>query len=482
MKRSPLAWGSRSVALALLLACFCCVPASGSQPPAGAAPLDYLFVIDTSLSMSRHAEIVQKWIFELIYSGLEGHLKPGSSYSFWTFNETVHARAFNTKVWSPELNRLLAEDAIKFIRTQHYEKRTFFHLLSDELKSVAKANPNLTILLVTDGRDTLKGTPFDAQINAAFSRVVPRRPPNPLLILLSSYHGKPVAWSINLPGKPLGFPDLSPLLDETKPTVVETPTLAAPVVEAPAKAAEHPPVPPQAELKPPPATVTSSSAPVEPVVIAPPVPEPITPAAVKPTEPPPPAAAVNPPPISPATAVPEAKSPPPTQPPSPGIQANEPSTPSTPVASVTEDTATPPPVPTPTVLPPVTTPPISEPKPQEAAEIKSAPAATPNAVAAAPSAATEAPSSMAPAEMPASVPPAAKPAAAAKPGAVRAPASLNGTPAAMVTPAVKSRSSTLIMTGLVLVVAAFGLLGLQWRSRRAPRAPSLISQTLDGKK
>jgi len=192
-------------------------------------PLDYLIVVDTSYSMSRLDDQVCAWVHDLIATGFEGRIQPNQSYSIWTFNEKVHSQLFSPKIWSPELNRLLAADSIKFLKIQRFEKQTFLNKAIQEIKQALTVHPDLTIFLVSDGKERLQGTPFDQQIRAACLEVVPRigRARRPLILTFVACNGQFVAWSLSLAGNPVQFPDLTFLEDrQPHPSKSESPEVA----------------------------------------------------------------------------------------------------------------------------------------------------------------------------------------------------------------------------------------------------------------
>lgn len=417
--------------------------------------------------MSRHADVMQQWIYDLILSGMEGQMKPGDLYTLWAVHEKVNKHEYIPKTWSPDLNRLLAEEALKFVRSQHFEKRGIFTVLLDELKPLAKSNPQFTLYIVSDGKDPIKGTPFDDEIRLAFNRVAPRwgRSSSPLLLTLQTYNGKWVAWSLSTPGKALVHPDLTPLLAEDN------------------SAAPKPPQPTQAAIaQPPPDTTPPSSTKTTPVPAAAPKAD-LTPSTSPSVSSPDPNPPVQTKPAEPIISQTQA------QPPEPResiVQQAEPIVAATPAPTIQPRPEAPPSTaqiePQSIPSPPPETPPTPASDEPKAASVPAQPS-TESAPAAVPSPAQPPPSKVEPAvgTTRALAPqPAPTVESAARSAAPELPAP---GPAAVVTPpAIRVRQGAFLASGLVLVAASSGLLFLQWRNRRISRTHSLISQSLDGKK
>ncbi len=184
-------------------------PAIAAQRSAAPVPGNrYLFVVDTSASMSRLDRASRQTVFDILYTGLEGRMRAGDTFGIWTFNEQVHAGSFPMQVWTPAQSRDLTARAVFFLKEQRYEKQSQLDLLLPQLQSVIQAVGDVNIFLITDGDAKVSGTPFDPDINAAFQiRAGARRNARkPFVALLAARGGEIVSAEVTIAGEPIKLP------------------------------------------------------------------------------------------------------------------------------------------------------------------------------------------------------------------------------------------------------------------------------------
>jgi hypothetical protein len=238
----------------LLGAVLCCLTAAAGPTNAPAKtktqPLPpgdrFLFVVDTSSGMSRVAQSSRQVVFDLIWSGLQGHLRPGDTYGVWTFNEVVYAGRLPMQIWQTNTIEL-ASLAGRFLREQKYEEQSRPGLVVTNLQPVLKRVRDLVVLLISDGRTPVEGTPFDAAINAAYKERAPaaRKASQPLVTTLVARGGELVRWSVTQAGEKIELPEHSPppppvvAVTNAPPAVTKVPR--APIIITRSHPAESPP-------------------------------------------------------------------------------------------------------------------------------------------------------------------------------------------------------------------------------------------------
>src|SRR5689334_10730875 len=91
----------------LVLSVLCFAPSLPAQT-AGAMGSSgrYLFIVDTSYSMRRRADAVQKTASNLLLSGMRGELRRGDTIGIWTINEDLYTGRLPLQRWTPENNGL----------------------------------------------------------------------------------------------------------------------------------------------------------------------------------------------------------------------------------------------------------------------------------------------------------------------------------------------------------------------------------------
>jgi hypothetical protein len=290
-------------------ALLCVLPDShGAEGPADAnkrpQPDRWLLIVDTSSAMERRAKAVEGVVGELIVSGMNGQMQPGAELGIWTYNKELYAGVAPMQTWDPARSNLMANRTVGFLSKQTYRSKSQTEPVLSELARVVSDSRRLTVVWLSDGTgEKIVGTPFDAQINEAFTKYRPAlsKTRMPLVTVLRVYHGKYIGQNISVAPWPIEFP---PFPSEPAATnaVAKTATPTAPVksifisrepakvekpVEAPAAAQMRPD---SVQLRPAPEGATNPPATTPaPVELAQPMPAAVVQPApvVAPVEPPP---------------------------------------------------------------------------------------------------------------------------------------------------------------------------------------------------
>src|SRR5262249_9008482 len=139
-----------------------------------------------SSSMEDLQTATQSSLFELVRTGVAGHMRAGDTYGLWTFNKTTQTGRFDMHVWDPRKTTQQAAVAAAVLNGLNYEKSANFKPLMETLGSVIHSVSNLNVLVISDGAAEMQGTPYDKQINAACrqQRSARRRAKQPFIISL----------------------------------------------------------------------------------------------------------------------------------------------------------------------------------------------------------------------------------------------------------------------------------------------------------
>lgn len=401
-----------------LIAAMWIVALQSQEPP---APINHVFLVDTSFSMARHKTALVQTLTALVRTGFDSQWRAGERFAIWTFNEQVYDRRFEPQTWSPDQADALAQRVAQFLKTIRYEKQTRMGRAVEALREAVQSSTPVSVILFSDGDTTLSGTPFDRAINELYLQHRPavRKSRQVLLTTFSGRAGQLLTWSVGV-SRPLGMtPHLaraasnSPVSsDETPPAQEPTPPPKVDPVPAPVREA--------ADVLPGAAVSTSTQKSPQPAE------QPIVPPETSPSPPPEPTAAAvplsrplaaEPPGIEPTVPKPAQENP-------PSVPTPEPET----VVSKRE------PLPEPVIVDTSPLPPAESPREEP----------SPTDV---PTTATETP--------------------------------LDSDPIPLATTEINRSSSWLLIAGLGLLVCASGLLAWFIRQNR-PRRPSLISRSLDG--
>jgi len=243
-------------------------------------PGRFLLLVETSSSMRRRADGVMQTVAALLTSDLGGRLRTGDTIGLWTFNADVYAGRLPLQQWSPATREAVASNVLGFLKLQRYEKKANLDKALAQADSLVGASSAITLLLITDGNQTVRGTPFDAAINAIFqaNRREQARARVPFVVVLRAEQGRFVngsvglpPWRVEVPATPgeiarANRPQSEPPRAETAAPKPEPPPLIlkgpkpadAPVAQIPEKPAEQPKPEPAPSSSSPPTAETKS--------------------------------------------------------------------------------------------------------------------------------------------------------------------------------------------------------------------------------
>jgi hypothetical protein len=270
-------------------------------PPVGPSPITpdcrWLFVVDTSSAMQRHADGLYRTAHRLVATGLGGRMRDGDVFTLWTYADTVLTREFPLNAWTPELNIALANRTYEFLQRQKFRGKSNLRPVFAELSQALAISANLTIVIVSDGTDVIVGTPFDRAINVTYGKRASemRTAKMPFVTSLVTQRGEFTAWTVRGGLEDVGLPfrEVSAPLAQTPPVTSATvapapaPAASSPSVVVPKPSAPQTNAPPAVVVTPAPAPKTPAPAPVAAKPVATPTNAvaTVTPAAPKPDRP-----------------------------------------------------------------------------------------------------------------------------------------------------------------------------------------------------
>jgi len=251
----------------------------------------FLFVIDTSSAMKSRSDGVEQAVLGLLDSGMKGELRKGDTIGLWTYSDRLNTD-FPMQVWSEQKKDGIVKQVRDYLRGLRYEKRSHLEKALPTIGQVAADSERLTVILVFDGTDAIKGTPFDKDINDLHKQYARefRTSREPFVTLLAAHNRTFFDYTINYPGTvvvPHTADPLPPPETNAPPAVAAIPP---PPAESALPPAEPKPMPRKSEIISSVSNVaTNSPAPppaannVIAVVTPAPAPTPVPPAAPTPT-------------------------------------------------------------------------------------------------------------------------------------------------------------------------------------------------------
>ena len=153
-------WLARLALLALFAASAC----MAADKPAASAEGRFLFLLDTSASMSKSAPQAMRAALELLDSSMQGQLHPGDTLGLWMYNDKLNTGT-PMIAWAESAKGQAIDSLAGTWRKINYSKKSDSGAFIPYLLPLIKESSTLTILWISDGLDPISGTPFDAQIN-----------------------------------------------------------------------------------------------------------------------------------------------------------------------------------------------------------------------------------------------------------------------------------------------------------------------------
>jgi hypothetical protein len=154
----------------------------------------------------------------------------------------------------------LANQAYVFLKAQPFQKISRFDKALGEILRSTQETASLTIVILSDGLEFVRGTPFDRDLNTAYTErsLELRRSDKPFITVLQSKQGLVVGWSIAAVGEPVRIPPLT-AATQSYPAEQETNFVAGEPAFSGRKAI--PPPPPLSQSDSAPSLVERSSVP-----------------------------------------------------------------------------------------------------------------------------------------------------------------------------------------------------------------------------
>jgi hypothetical protein len=204
----------------------------------------YLLVVDISRSMQRRSDATLRAVQDLVSSGMRGQFQRGDTLGVWTFNAELYTGRFPLQHWMPEKKVDVTAATLTFLREQKYEKQSSFEQLLPALDRLVKQSDFITIILISDGREEVAGTPFDKRINDFYRlwRDEQQRALMPFATIFRARAGRitdfsvnPAPWPVEMPPLPT---DLQVAGTEKNAPKIQPPTAPPLIISGKAKRAE----------------------------------------------------------------------------------------------------------------------------------------------------------------------------------------------------------------------------------------------------
>jgi hypothetical protein len=191
-------------------------PAAAVNPaPAPLSENRFLIVLDTSAGMKRQGDKTRAVVESMLRSGFNGQLHAGDTIGVWTFNEDVYTGRMGLQRWTPGDSEEIVSRTLEFLRRQPFEKKSRFDMAMSAVSKVVKLSDVITVVIVTDGKNPIEGTPVDGAINSQYLQSLKdnKKNPPPIVTVLQGRGGQftrqysvsALPWPVVIPELPISL-------------------------------------------------------------------------------------------------------------------------------------------------------------------------------------------------------------------------------------------------------------------------------------
>lgn len=206
---------------------------------------NFLFIIDSSISMEQRKPAAIKLVRDVITSGFDGQIDAGDSIDIWTYDTENNLRGYPPQIWSSTNAARIIESATQYLEGYRFKGRSDFANVATDLNILVPQTKSLLIVIITDGEQPFAGFHLDLEINGYLAKKgrIGTQAKDPLLVSLAAINGAIRTWTAyfgqgeialaSLPGRKVKATVATAQQPETiqKAKPVAKPTLKEPVVK-----------------------------------------------------------------------------------------------------------------------------------------------------------------------------------------------------------------------------------------------------------
>lgn len=157
---------------------------------------NFLFIVDSSISMAPHKETAIKWLKEIMAKRFDGQIEPGDSIDVWTYDTESNLRGFPPQIWQAAQATKIADEAATYLENYRFKGRSDFKRVAEDLAMLVPHTKNLLIVVITDGEEPFSGFGLDLEVNGYLSNRNKLGPSKgPLMISLAAIDGALRTWT-----------------------------------------------------------------------------------------------------------------------------------------------------------------------------------------------------------------------------------------------------------------------------------------------
>lgn len=201
----------------------------------------HLFIVDGSQAMAPFAEVISRFVATNILNGFDGWAGRGEPIGVWAVKNRVFRDVLPVEYWTEKQALRISIQTAGFLQQYSYDGQSRLNTAINEALTLSQSAEAMTIILISDSRSRISGTPFDEQINTASANAFGRGG-KLIATRLSIARGAMVAWAMD----EIDATSAQPIAVVEKPAA--TPPPEPPVAQPKLQVVTEKPLPPPPTL------------------------------------------------------------------------------------------------------------------------------------------------------------------------------------------------------------------------------------------
>ena len=158
---------------------------------------NFLFIIDSSISMEQRKPAAIKLVRDVITSGFDGQIEAGDSIDIWTYDTENNLRGYPPQIWSSTNASRIIESATQYLEKYRFKGRSEFANVATDLDILVPQTKSLLVVIITDGEQPFAGFHLDLEINGYLAKKgrIGTQAKEPLLVSLAAINGAIRTWT-----------------------------------------------------------------------------------------------------------------------------------------------------------------------------------------------------------------------------------------------------------------------------------------------
>lgn len=158
---------------------------------------NFLFIVDSSISMAPRKAAAIKLVRDIIAAGFNGQIEAGDSIDIWTYDTENNLYGFPPQIWRANEAQRIAGTAARYLEQYKFKGRSRFANVATDLNSLVPQTKNLLTIIITHGEEPFSGISLDLIINEYLAKKMKLGVPaaEPLLISLAAIKGSFRTWT-----------------------------------------------------------------------------------------------------------------------------------------------------------------------------------------------------------------------------------------------------------------------------------------------